>query len=193
MLVSILLVRNFKLVITSLQRAKYSFKNVYKLFNVRALISSKMGDTYMHQWTASSLDLIMASCLFSTKALSAPMMTQCLLVLYVSVTSNHGPGTILSPVRFLAHKAEWSARRNFMLVLFFSRSHQATGPIHFDTAVHLRFGRIIFRIPRVPRAVPVQASYEPHTGIFNLFHIPRDPYGAYAGPARVPYGTLTDM
>ena len=46
--------------------------------------------------------------------------------------------------------------------------------------------------PRVPRAVPVRASCGPRTGIFNVFHILQDPYGARAGPARVPYGALTD-
>ena len=35
-----------------------------------------------------------------------------------SVASNHGPRTILAPVRFLAGKAEWSARRNFTPVMF---------------------------------------------------------------------------
>ena len=38
-----------------------------------------------------------------------------------------GPVRFLSPVRFPARKAEWSARRNFTSVLF-SWSHQATGP-----------------------------------------------------------------
>ena len=37
-----------------------------------------------------------------------------------------GPVRFLSPVRFLARKAEWSARRNFTSVLF-PWSHQATG------------------------------------------------------------------
>ena len=46
--------------------------------------------------------------------------------------------------------------------------------------------------PRVPRAVPVRVSYGPRTGIFNVSHILRDPYGARAWPARVPYGALTD-
>ena len=58
---------------------------------------------------------------------------------YASVTSSHGPRTILSPVRFLARKTEWSARRNFMSVLF-SWSHQVTDPVRLDTAVHLLYG-----------------------------------------------------
>ena len=87
-----------------------------------------------------------------------------------------GPVRYLSPVRFLARKAEWSARRNFTSVLF-SWSHRATGPVRLDTAVHLWFGRMIRRTPRVPRAMPVRASYGPRTGIFNVFHILRDPYG----------------
>ena len=104
---------------------------------------------------------------------------------------NTGPVRFLSPVRFLARKAEWSARRNFTSVLF-SWSHQATGPVRLDTAVYLWFGWIIRMTPRVPRVVPVRASYGPRTGIFNVFHILRAPYGARAGPARVPYGALTD-
>ena len=102
-----------------------------------------------------------------------------------------GAVRFLSPEWFLAHKAEWSARRNFTSVLF-SWSHQATGPVRLDTAVYLWFGWIIRMTPRVPRAVPVRASCGPRTGIFNVFHILRDPYGARAGPARVPYGALTD-
>ena len=100
-----------------------------------------------------------------------------------------GPVRFSSPVRFLARKAEWSTRRNFTSVLF-SWSHQATGPVRLDTAVYLWFGWIIRMTPRVPRAVPVRASYGPRTRIFIFFHILRDPYGARAGPARVP--SLTD-
>ena len=109
---------------------------------------------------------------------------------YASVTSNHGPRTILSPVRFLARKAEWSARRNFTSVLF-SWSHQATGPVRLDTAVHLWLGRMIRRTPWVPRAVPIRASYEPHKGIFNVFHILRDPQGCRATPLRTRKGIYT--
>ena len=104
-----------------------------------------------------------------------------------------GPVRFLSPVRFLAHKAEWSARRNFTSVLF-SWSHQATGPVRLDTAVHLWFGRMIRRTPRVPRAMPVRASCGPRTGIFNTFRILRDPYGARTGPARVhPCGQVRQL
>ena len=102
-----------------------------------------------------------------------------------------GPVRFLSPVRFLARKAEWSARRNFTSVLF-SWSHQATGPVRLDTAVHLWFGRMIRRTPRVPRTMPVRASCGPRKGIFNVFHILRGPYGAREGPARVPCDTLVD-
>ena len=87
-----------------------------------------------------------------------------------------GPVRLLSPVRFLARKAEWSTRRNFTQVLF-PWSHQATGPVWLDTAVYLWFGWIIRRTPRVPHAIPVRASWGPRTGIFNVFHILRDPYG----------------
>ena len=68
------------------------------------------------------------------------------------------PVRFLSPVRFLARKAEWSARRNLTLVLF-SWSHQATGPVRHDTAVHLWFGWIIHRTPRLPCAIPIRAPH----------------------------------
>ena len=102
-----------------------------------------------------------------------------------------GPVRFLSPVRFLARKAEWSARRNFTSVLF-PWSHQATGSALLDTFAHLCLGWIIRRTSRVPRAMPVRASYGARTGIFNNFHILRDPYGTRALPTRVPYGALTD-
>ena len=54
-----------------------------------------------------------------------------------SVTSNHGPRTILAPIRFFARKAEWSARRNFTPVLLLW-SHQATGPVWLDHRPHSR-------------------------------------------------------
>ena len=95
------------------------------------------------------------------------------------------PHDSLSPVRFLARKAEWSTHRNLTSVLF-SWSHQQAimmGPIRLDTAVHSWFGRIIHRIPRVPRAMPVRASFGARTGIFNVFHIQRDPCGSHVGPA----------
>ena len=100
-----------------------------------------------------------------------------------------GPVRFVSPVRFLALKAVWSARRNFTSVL----SHQATGPVRLDMAVYLSwFGWMIRRTPRVPSAMPVRASHGPHTGICNVSHIIRDPYGARAWPTSVPYGALTD-
>ena len=102
-----------------------------------------------------------------------------------------GPVLFLSYVWFLARKAEWSACRNFKSVLF-SWSHQARGPIRLDTAVCFWFGWIIRRALRVSHAMPLQASYGPRTGIFNVFHILRDPYGANVWPARVPYRALMD-
>ena len=82
---------------------------------------------------------------------------------HASVTSNHGSRMILAPVRFLARKAEWSARRNFTPVLF-SWSHQTTGPVRLDTIAHLSLGRIIRRTPHGPRTTPVMASHGPRTG-----------------------------
>ena len=98
-----------------------------------------------------------------------------------------GPVRFLSPVGFLARKAEWSARRDFTSVLF-PWSHQATGPGRLDTAAYLWFGWIIRMTPRVSRAMPVRASYGPRTAIFNVFHILRDPY---TGPVREPKGCRT--
>ena len=98
-----------------------------------------------------------------------------------------GPVRFLSPVRFLARKAEWSARRNFTLKLFLW-SHQATGPVRLDTAVYLWFGWTLRMTPWVPRAGIVRAPY----GNLQCFSFPMGPVGARAGPARVPYGALTD-
>ena len=103
-----------------------------------------------------------------------------------------GPIGILSPVRFLARKAEWRAHRNFTSVLF-SWSHQATGPVQLDTAVHLWLGRMIRRTPRLPRAMPVRASYGPRKGIFNVFHILRDPCGTRKGAVRHPYRHVREL
>ena len=97
-----------------------------------------------------------------------------------------GPVRFLSPVRFLVRKSEWSARRNFTSVLF-SWSHQATGPVRLDTAVYLWFGWIIRMTPRVPRAVPVRASYGP-VRESSMFFIS---YGTRTGPVRDPQGCRT--
>ena len=106
-----------------------------------------------------------------------------------------GPVRFSSPVRFLACKVEWSARRNFTSVLF-SWSHQATGPVRLDTAVYLWFGSIIPRTARAPRAMPVRASHGPRTGIFNVFHIRtgplHDPQGCRTAPLRTRKGIDTN-
>ena len=68
----------------------------------------------------------------------------------------------------------------------------ATGWMISILSAYLWFGWIIRRTPGVPCAMPVRASCGPRTGIFNVFHIIWDPYGARAWPASVPYGTLTD-
>ena len=95
-----------------------------------------------------------------------------------------GPARFLSPARFLARKAKWSAHRNFRSVLFLW-SHQATGPVWLDTAVH---GWIIRRTPWLSCAMPVQH----HTGLTqesSMFFIS---YETCAGPSRVPHNTLAD-
>ena len=102
-----------------------------------------------------------------------------------------GPVRFLSPVRFLARKAEWSPHRNFMSMLV-SWSHQAMGPVRLDTAVYLWFGWIIRRTPRVPRAVSC-ASCEPRTGIYNVFHILRGPCVTRKGAVRRPYGLAREL
>ena len=90
---------------------------------------------------------------------------------YAWVTSNHGPRTILSPVRFLARKA--------------------TGPVRLATVVHLRFDRIIRRTPRVPLAMPARASH----GNLQRFSYPtgpmRDPQGCRTTPLRTRKGIDT--
>ena len=77
--------------------------------------------------------------------------------------------------------------------VLFSWSHQTTGPVRLETAVHLWFGRMIRRTPRVPRAMPVRASYGPRKGIFNVFHIPRDPYGTRKAAIQHPYGHVREL
>ena len=67
------------------------------------------------------------------------------------------PVRFLSPVRFLARKAGWSARGNFTSVLF-PWSHQATGSVRIYTSVYLWFDWIIRRIPWVPRSMPARES-----------------------------------
>ena len=91
------------------------------------------------------------------------------------------PIRILAPIRFLAHKAEWSARRNSMSVLF-SWSHQATGPIHFDTAVNSWFDWIIHRTPHGPRVKK------------KILHGRRMlPYWAHTAPERAVPGCLRSL
>ena len=106
-----------------------------------------------------------------------------------------GPVRFLSPVRFLARKAEWSARRNFASVLF-PWSHQATGPVRLDTSAYLWFGWIIRRTPRVPRAMPVRALTGPH-GNIECFSYPmgpvRGPCVTRKGAVRRPYGHVMEL
>ena len=55
------------------------------------------------------------------------------------------------------------------------------------------FGWIIRRTPRVPHAMPIQASYGPRTGIFNVFHIPRSPYVTHKDAIRRPNGHVREL
>ena len=56
-----------------------------------------------------------------------------------------GPVRFLSPVRFLAPKAGWSARRSLTSALF-PWSHQATGPVRLDTSTYIHTSHIYIRI-----------------------------------------------
>ena len=67
---------------------------------------------------------------------------------------------------------------------FFSWSHQVTGPVRLNIAVHLRFDRIIRRT-HGPRAMPVRASYGPRTGMFFI------PYGSRTASVRNLQGCRT--
>ena len=95
-----------------------------------------------------------------------------------------GPVQFLAPVRFLAHKAEWSAHRNFTPVLFLMVTSGYGPCMAWHTVEHLWFDRIIRRTPDGPRAMHIWVSYGPRTGISNVFHILRDPNRAHAGPVR---------
>ena len=97
---------------------------------------------------------------------------------YASVTSNHRPRTILAPVRFLAPKAEWSTRRNITPVPF-SWSHQATGPVQFDTVVYTLMAWS--NNSHGHRTGPARES--------PMFFIP---YGTRTGPMRDPLGCRTE-
>ena len=80
--------------------------------------------------------------------------------------------------------------------MLFSWSHQATGPVRLDTAVHLWFGRLIRRTPRLSRAMPVRASCGPRKGIlmFSISYGTRTgPCGTRNGAARHPYGHVREL
>ena len=130
---------------------------------------------------------------------------QSMLVMHWLMPQSHpttGPARFLSLVRFLARKAEWSARRNFTSVLF-PWSHQATGPVRLDTSAYLWFGWIICRTPRVPRAMPVRALtvharalYEParESSMFFISHATvRGPCVTRKGAVRRPYGHVREL
>ena len=97
-----------------------------------------------------------------------------------------GPVRFLTPVRFLARKAEWSARRNFTPVLL-SWSHQATGPVRLDKAVHLCFDQIILMI----HMDPVRCLYGRRTSPARESQMFFISYGIRTGPVRDPRGCRT--
>ena len=97
-----------------------------------------------------------------------------------------GPVRFLKSVRFLARKAEWSARRNFKPVLL-SWPHQATGAVRLVTAVQLCFDQIILRI----HMDPVRCPYGRRTGPARESQMFFVPYGVRTGPVRDPQGCRT--
>ena len=117
-----------------------------------------------------------------------------------------GPLRFLTPVRFLARKAEWSARWNFTPVLL-SWSQQATDPVRLDTAVHLCFDQIILRIHMDPvrcpygrRTGPARESqmffisYGIRTGSVRDHYLQKSRTGVVCGrtgPVRAPHGLFT--
>ena len=91
---------------------------------------------------------------------------------------------LLASISFLAGKAEWSACRNFTPQL---------GSVRLDKAVQLWLNRIIRRTPHGPRGMPVRASHGPRMGIFNVFHIPRDPCRTHKGTVGHPSGHVMEL
>ena len=104
-----------------------------------------------------------------------------IIISQVMPQSHPTTGTVrfLTPVRFLARKAEWSARRNFTPVLLWW-SHQATGPVRL--AVHLCFDQIIPRI----HMDPVRCPYGRRTGPVRESQMFFISYGIRTGPVRDP-------
>ena len=130
-------------------------------------------------WVGSSLQVGIAVSSCSSRC-------ECCDLSKVLAHPNTGPVRFLSPVRFFARKVEWSARRIFTSVLF-SWPHQTTGPARLDTAVHmvhLWFGKMIRRTPRVPRTGIARAPQ----GNLQCFSYPTGPV---RGPLRDPQGCRT--
>ena len=97
-----------------------------------------------------------------------------------------GPVRFLSPVRFLARKTEWSARR--ILRRCCSHGHirlrAPCGLARLYTYGLVEWFAGLHGYPVRPRTGIVRVR----NGIFNVFHILRD----RTGPARVPYDIHTD-
>ena len=107
-----------------------------------------------------------------------------------------GPVRFLSPVRFLARKAEGSARRNFTSVLF-PWSHQATGPVRLRHVcilmVWLNNSQDSTGTPCGRRADAVRAQH----GNLQCFLYPtgpvRGPCATCKGAVRRPYGHVREL
>ena len=98
-----------------------------------------------------------------------------------------GPERFLSPVRFLVRKADFYVGAVSVVT-------SGYGPRTAWDGCILMFG-LNSSQDSTGKPTPCDARagiVRPRTGIFNVFHILRDPYWARAWPARVPYGALTD-
>ena len=101
-----------------------------------------------------------------------------MMTAYASVTSNHGPVRFLSPVRFLARKAEWSARRNFTVgaILVVTLGYGPRTIWHYCTLmVWSNNSQYSMGTPCGARTVPARKS--------SMFFIS---YGTRTGPVRDP-------
>ena len=135
------------------------------------------------------------------------MWAQCSVIWFMPQSHpTKGPVRFLSPVRFLARKAEWSARRNFTSVLF-PWSHQATGIVRLwhvcILMVWLNNSKDPTGIPCSYPTGPVRGPCVTHKGAvrrpygqvreFDTTIIGKNPVRAYGrtGPVRAPYGPRT--
>ena len=107
-----------------------------------------------------------------------------------------GPVRFLSPVRFLARKAEWSARRNFTSVLF-PWSHLATGltgPARESSMFFISYGTRTGPVhdPQGCRRAPLRTRKGIDTTMIGKNPIQKSPYGPRTGCSRAVYNLKTN-